>query len=73
MTRRKPVNKAIEFDYDVSCLMTQLLSFHLQSEVYNYDIKNKFSMNKFDFKEIFENMDVDENGFLTMNEVNINK
>jgi hypothetical protein len=68
MTRRKPRDKDATFlDFNIKDLLNQLFVLHLQAEAFLHEVKKNLELT--DLSNLFDFMDVDNNGFLTLNEV----
>ena len=69
MTRRKPNNREFFFDEDVKETLCELFNQQIRAEDYLSQIKNKFNNKKIDLNYIFDLLDVNNNGYITMNDV----
>ena len=69
MTRRKPICKNDAFlDFNIKDLLNHIFVLHLNAEAFLYEIKK--NLETADISELFNYLDLDKNGFLTLNEVN---
>ncbi len=52
-------------------LIKELFLQQIEAELFLKELKKKYNYNKSILREIFEKMDVDNNGFISLNEVNL--
>jgi hypothetical protein len=75
MTKKKPRLSSAEiyFDFDCKDLLNILFQLQLKAEIHLDLMKTYIKDNSIDLESIFNFLDYDENGFLTLNEVILKK
>jgi hypothetical protein len=68
MSKKKQFGE-IHLNSEVRGLIKELFLLQIEAELFLKELKKKCKYRKGMFREIFEMMDVDNNGFVTLNEV----
>jgi len=68
---KKKCKGEIHLKRETKELIKELFLQQIEAELFLKDIKKKYNYKKGVLREIFEKMDVDNNAFITINEVNL--